>query len=323
MLLFLTAVVAGLALLVWSADRFVYGASGLASLLGIPPLIIGLTVVGIGTSAPEMLVSAMAALDGVPGLAIGNAVGSNIANIALVVGATALVLPMTVGSETLKREFPTMFVVMLLVLGLLLDGNLGRLDGVLLLVITVVLMAWVVRIGVGARGEDPLGREYESEIPSEVTLPRAALALLVGLALLILASRLVVWGASGIAAALGVSDLVIGLTVVAVGTSLPELAAAITSALKGEPDIAIGNIIGSNMFNLLPVLAMPGLIHPDAFEPEVLTRDYPIMLALTVALFLMAYGFRGQRRRINRIEGGLLLATFAGYQYLLYRSVAG
>ena len=320
MILYVAAVAAGLVLLVWSADRFVYGASGLAALLGVPPLIIGLTVVGFGTSAPEMLVAAMAALAGSPGLAVGNAVGSNIANIALVLGATALVMPMTVGSETLKREFPTMVVVMLAVLALIADRSLGRGDGLVLVLATVLLLAWVARIGIRARGEDPLRREYASEIPREIGMARALAPLLGGLVLLLVASRLVVWGATNTAAALGVSDLLIGLTIVAVGTSLPELAASVMSALKGEPDLAIGNIIGSNMFNLLPVLAMPALIHPGPLAEGVLLRDYPVMLGLTGALLAMVYGFRKVQRRITRPEGGILLAAFCAYQLLLYVS---
>ncbi len=317
MLEFLAAVIGGLILLVWSAERFVLGASATARNLGISPLIIGLTVVGVGTSAPEMLVSGMAAWGGNTGLSIGNAIGSNIANIALVVGATALVLPIDVNSDTLRREFPVMVFIMLLVLLLLVDGDLGRLDGTLLLSGTALLILWVVRLGVKARRDDPLEQEFEHEIPTAMGSGRAMLLMFTGLLVLLVSSRLIVWGAVNVAQLLGVSDLLIGLTIVAVGTSLPELAASIMSTVKGEPDIAIGNVIGSNMFNLLPVLALPGLIHPGAFDPDALRRDYPIMLLFTLVLFIMAYGFRGPRR-INRIEGAVLLGGFFAYELLLY-----
>ncbi len=317
MLQAVAAIIAGLVLLVWSAERFVFGASATARNLGVSPMLIGLTIVAIGTSAPEMLVSAIAAWEDRPGLAIGNAVGSNIANIALVLGATALVAPMTVASDTLRREFPAMILTMLAVLVLLLDGELGRLDGMLMLAGGALIIGWITLIGARARRGDPLGREYAQEIPATVGTGRALGWTLVGLLLLLLSSRLVVWGAATTAHALGVSDVLIGLTIVAIGTSLPELAASTMSAHKGEPDIAIGNVIGSNMFNLLPVLGLPGLISPGTLPPGVLSRDYPVMLVLTLALFAMAYRFRTPRR-INRLEGGVLLTAFFAYQALLY-----
>ena len=318
MLVSLAVVVAGIALLVWSADRFVYGAAGTAHALGVSPLIIGLTVVGMGTSAPEMLVAAIAALEGSPGLALGNAVGSNIANMALVLGVTIVVMPMTVSSGVLKREFPAMAAVMVLALLLMLDGDLGVPDGAVLVAATALLLFWATRMGLQSRGADPLTAELTAEIPTDLSTGRALLHALFGLVLLLLASRMVVWGAVEIATELGVSDLLIGLTIVAVGTSLPELAASVASALKGEPDLALGNIIGSNMFNLLPVLAMPALLAPGPVDPAILQRDYPVMLALTVMLFAMAYGFRGNKRRINRFEGLILLTSFFAYQWLLY-----
>lgn len=320
MLASLAAVVLGFALLIWSADRFIVGAAGLARHLGVSPLIIGLTIVGFGTSAPEMLVSAFAAWQGNPGLAVGNAVGSNIANIALILGATALVAPLTVRSRTLRRELPLLNLVMIFSLVLVIDGHLGRLDGALLLGGLVLLMGYLVRTGL-REGADPMAQEYAEEIPAELPAAWALFWLAAGLLLLLASSRLLVWGAVDIAQALGVSDLIIGLTIVAVGTSLPELAASVMSARKGEPDIAIGNVIGSNLFNTLGVLAVPGLIAPAALPGEVLTRDYPVVLGLTALLFAFAYGFRGPGR-INRIEGAVLLACFLGYQFLLYRSTA-
>ncbi len=315
------AVLSGLIFLVWSAERFVHGAAGLARNLGVPPLVIGMTIMGFGTSAPEMLVSAMAASSGNPGMGVGNALGSNIANIALVLGATALIMPLTVGSGILRREFPVLFAVTLLAGGLMLDGELGVLDGGILLGATGMLVVWMIWLGkrpqpavgnVQGAAEDPLSSEFDQEIPADLSTRQATFWVILGLVGLVVSSKLLVWGAVDIAQALGVSDLVIGLTIIAIGTSLPELAASVMSALKGEDDMAVGNVIGSNMFNLLAVLALPGLIAPSMLDPAVLQRDFPVVVALTVALFLMAYGFRG-RGRINRLEGGLLLTAFIVY----------
>ena len=317
MLIFSLAVLSGFVLLVWGADRFVAGASATARNLGVSPLIIGLTIVGFGTSAPEILVSGVASTLGNPGLAIGNALGSNITNIALILGATALIAPLDVHSDTLKREFPILLGIMALALLLLLDGELGRIDGLVLLTGLVVMIYWMVSLGLKSRHSDPLEDEFASELPPEMGMARALGWLVAGLLILLFSSRLLVWGAVGIAHEFGVSDLVIGLTIVAIGTSLPELAAAVVSALRQEHDIAIGNVIGSNMFNLLAVLGLPGLIHPGPVAAEVLSRDYPVMIGLTLALFAMAYGLRGPGR-INRLEGLLLLLAFAGYQFTLY-----
>jgi len=317
------AVVGGLVFLVWSAERFVHGAAGLARNLGVSPLIIGMTIMGFGTSAPEMLVSGMAASSGNPGMGIGNALGSNIANIALVLGVTALIMPLTVNSGILRREFPVLFAVTLLAGVLMLDGELGVPDGAILLGSTALLIIWMIWLGkrsqpvapdsqITAPAADPLTSEFEREVPTSLSTGQAVFWAVLGLVALVLSSKLLVWGAVDIARDLGVSDLVIGLTIIAIGTSLPELAASVMSALKGEDDMAVGNIIGSNMFNLLAVLALPGLIAPGVLEPAVLQRDFPVVVALTLVLFLMAYGFRGPGR-INRLEGGLLLTCFAGY----------
>ncbi len=318
LLLPVAAVIGGFAVLVWGADRFVLGAAATARNLGVSPLVIGLTIVGIGTSAPEILVSAMAAWQGNPALGVGNALGSNITNIGLVLGATALILPLVVRSETLRREYPLMFAIMLFTLMLLLDGEMSRLDGVLLLAGLVAMVIWMVRLGL-RRDHDPMEDEFEQEIP-RLTTGRALAWLFLGLVLLLASSRLLVWGAVDIAQAFGISDLVIGLTIVAIGTSLPELAASVMSALRGEPDIAIGNVIGSNMFNLLAVLGLPGLIHPTALAPEVLNRDFAFMIGLSIALFLMAYGFRGDGR-ISRLEGALLLGGYGAWLCVLYLNV--
>lgn len=314
------AVIGGCVFLVWGADRFVIGAAATARNLGVAPLIIGLTIVGFGTSAPEMLVSAVAAWQGNSGLAVGNAIGSNITNIALVLGLTALITPVAINSKLLRRELPILAATMIAGLLLLVDGELSRLDGVILLCGLLVMVVWMVRSSLAGHDSDPLKVNFNEEIPADMPMPRALFWLGVGLLVLLLSSKVLVWGAVGIAAALGVSDLIIGLTIVALGTSLPELAASIVSVRKGEPDIAVGNIIGSNLFNLLAVLAIPGLIHPLEIGTEVLTRDYPIMIGLTLVFFVMAYGFHSPGRRVNRLEGAILVACYLGYQTLLYFS---
>ena len=317
--LFGLAVIVGLGLLSWSADRFVTGASELARELGVSPMIIGLTIVAFGTSAPEMLVSAMAAWQGNSGLAIGNAVGSNIANMALVLGVAALITPLMVQSRTLSREFPLMVLVMLAALALLWDGELTRVDGVVLLVGMFLLVLWTIHLARTAPADDPLESEYAEELPGDVSSGAAWWLLLSGLLLLLISSRLLVWGAVGIAEMFGVSDLVIGLTIVAVGTSLPELAASVAAVRKGEHDMAVGNIIGSNLFNILAVLGIAGVIGPGGFDAEVLTRDFPIMIGLAVALYLMARGLRKTGHGcIQRWAGALLLAVFVAYQAWLF-----
>lgn len=318
MLLALLAILGGFIVLIWSADRFVAGASSLASNLGVPPLIVGLTIVGIGTSAPEMLISGLAAGQGNAGLGIGNAVGSNIANMGLILGITALYRALDVGSRTLRREMPLMIGVTLIAYLLVADHHLGHWDGGILLFGMVVFLAWLVYTAEHTDADDPLRAELQTEITSTTMGPAAsALWFLLGLVLLIASSKLLVWGAVEIAGMLGVSDLVIGLTIVAIGTSLPELATCLTAAKKGESDIAIGNIIGSNLFNLLAVLALPGIIAPGAVLPEVLNRDFPILTVITLIFALTAYGLH-KHGRITRWEGGLLLLGYVGYQGLLY-----
>ena len=314
-LLSIAAIVIGLGLLVWGAERFVHGASAIAKNYGVSPLIIGLTIVGIGTSAPEILISTIAAYQGNPALAVGNALGSNIANIALVLGITAIVMPLTVKSETLRREYPIMFAVMLLALVLVVDYHLGHLDGLILISGLFVMLYWMIQQG-RKQKRDPMEREFEQEIP-DISNKNAFLWFVIGLTLLIISSRGLVWGSVNIAQAIGISDLVIGLTIVAIGTSLPELAASVMSALKKEHDIAVGNIIGSNMFNMLVVFGIPGLVAPHTLETSVLERDFPFMIGLSIALFIMAYGFKKQGR-INRFEGGLLLCGYTAYMVTLY-----
>lgn len=306
------AVLFGLALLVWSADRFVDGSASAARHFGMPPLLIGMVIVGFGTSAPEMLVSALAAMQNNPGIALGNAYGSNITNIALILGITALISPIAVHSQVLRKELPILTVVTLLAAYQLWDGRLTRFDALVLLGVFAGVMAWTIVQGMRKK-TDALGQEMEAELSGQ-TMPmnRALLWVIVGLLLLIASSRILVWGAVEIAHGFGVSDLIIGLTIVAVGTSLPELASSVIAARKGEHDIALGNILGSNLFNTLAVVGIAGVIRPMAVAPEVLTRDMLVMGSLTLALFIIGWGVRGPGR-INRSEGALLLACYVGY----------
>jgi cation:H+ antiporter len=312
MLLPLAALAAGLAALLYAADRFVEGAAATARHLGVPALVIGMVVVGFGTSAPELLVSGLAAADGAPGVALGNAYGSNIANIALILGVTALVAPITVRSRVLRRELPILLAVTAVAALQLVDGSLTRLDAAVLLTVFGALMGWTIAQG-RRDGRDPLATEVDQEL-AQAPLPlRAAIVrLVVGLVLLILASRVLVWGAVRLAEAAGVPDLIIGLTIVAIGTSLPELASSLAAARKGEHDLALGNVLGSNLFNTLAVVGLAAAIRPIDVAPEVLTRDVVAMGAATVALVLFGLRRRGPGR-LNRGEGAVLVAAYAGY----------
>lgn len=314
------AIVFGLALLVWSADRFVEGSAATAGHFGMPPLLIGMVIVGFGTSAPEMVVSAIAASQGNPGIALGNAYGSNITNIALILGLTALIKPITVQSQVLRKELPILLLVTALAVWQLWDGSITRTDGIVLLAVFAVLMTWTVRVGM-RRKPDTLGEEVAQELTgADIPLRRGILWLVVGLVLLVVSSRILVWGAVVVAQAFEVSDLVIGLTVIAIGTSLPELAASLVAVRRGEHDIALGNILGSNLFNTLAVVGIAGTITPVTVGPEVLTRDVLVMVVLSVSLFFMGYGIRGRPGRINRFEGLALLACYVGYIGYLLRT---
>ena len=317
MLYYVAAILAGFLLLVWSADRFICGASATARNLSVSPLIIGLTIVGFGTSAPEMLVAAIAAAEGSPGLAIGNAIGSNIANITLVLGTAALIMPLSVNSRILRKELPLLLGAMTLMLLLIQDKHLGRTDGLVMTSSMLLLMWWIARQAMINRTQDPMYSEFEKELPQPMSTPLALMWLVSGLVLLVVSSRILVWGAVELAIEFGVSDLLIGLTIIAVGTSLPELAASVAGALKNSHEIAIGNVVGSNMFNTLAVMGIPGLIYPSTLDAGVLDRDVPVVFALTIALVIMVYGYRRQGR-INRLEGAILLACFIGYQILLF-----
>ena len=315
MLMAIGAIIAGLILLVWSADKFVEGSATTASHFGTPPLLIGMVVVSFGTSAPEMAVSALAASQGNPGLALGNAYGSNITNIALILGITALLAPIAVHSQVMRKELPILILVTAFAGWQLWDGDLSRMDAIGLMLAFVVLIGWSIYQGL-RQPDDALAKEMTEEVHA-MPVRKAILWLVVGLLLLIVSSRILVWGAVDLATTFGISDLVIGLTIVAVGTSLPELASSIIAARKGEHDLALGNILGSNLFNTLAVVGIAGLIAPMPVAPEVLTRDFPVMAALTLVLFAMCYGFRGPGR-VNRFEGSALLLAFVAYTvYLL------
>ena len=312
MLLSIAALLSGLLLLIWSADRFVEGASATARHFSVPPLLVGMVIVGFGTSAPELVVSVLAAAQGNPSLALGNAWGSNIVNMGLILGITALIAPIHVRSQVLRREMPLLIGVTALSAVLAWDLLLSRLDAFVLLVAFAAIMVWSIRQAM-SHTDDALATETEGEWQAHpMGLPRALLWLGLGLVVLVGSSRLLVWGAVDIALAMGVSDLVIGLTVVAVGTSLPELASCVAAARKGEDDIALGNVLGSGLFNTLAVVGLAGAIAPMDLEPAALTRDLPVMGGLTLLLFQMGRGWR-RPGRINRWEGGGLLAVYLGY----------
>lgn len=322
MLVATVAVIAGLLLLMWSADKFVDGASATALHAGMPPLLIGMVVIGFGTSAPEMVVSALAASQGNPSLALGNAYGSNITNIALILGITALISPIAVHSQVLRRELPILIGVTAASIALLWDLQLGHWDAAALLGLFTLIMGWSIYNGIKAPS-DRLAAEMTEDLATHpMSLPKAITWLLVGLVLLVVSSRMLVWGAVSIAQGLGVSDLVIGLTVVAVGTSLPELASSVVAARRGEHDLALGNIIGSNLFNTLAVVGIAAGISPFAVESVVLTRDTSVMVVVTLMLLLMAYGW-GRQGRINRYEGATLVAAYLAYTgYLVLGVIA-
>lgn len=321
MLLAIAAILVGLVLLVWSADRFIDGAAATAAHLGVPSLLIGILIIGFGTSAPEMMVSALAALDGNPGLALGNAYGSNIANIGLILGVVALVSPLAVHSQVIRQELPLLGLATLIAGALLLNGTISRLDGVLLLVMLVGVMTLSV-IRARRQGGDALGANTQESMAEHPMSLRAGIVwTLVGLLLLIVSSRLLVWGAVYVAQAFGVSDLIIGLTVVALGTSLPELASSIAAVRKNEHDLVLGNVVGSNLFNLLAVVGLAAVIAPIDVDAEVLVRDWPVMAVLTLALLIFGIGLRGQGR-INRFEALTLLLAYLGYNaYLVHTLV--
>ncbi len=306
-------VIVGLLFLIWGADRFVHGAAATARNLGIPPLLIGLTIVAMATSAPEILISVVAALRGEPDLAIGNAIGSNIANVGLVLGVVALLRPVELKSATLRREMPALLAVSLLTVSLFLDSYRGRVDGLVLLAGLVIVMIWLVRLGLRSSASDPLQAEFDAEIPKHMSMRVAVFWLVVGIATLLIGAELMVDGAIDIAKILGVSEVVIGITLVALATSLPELAVSAVAAFRGEYGLAIGNIVGSNIFNLLAVIGVAATIHPAVLPPSVLSLHIFVMVAFTLVLFAMTYEYEG-RGKITRVEGLALIAAYLAYQ---------
>jgi cation:H+ antiporter len=320
MLIPLLAMVVGFIALVWGADRFVSGAASTALHFGVPKSVIGLTVVSIGTSMPEVLVSVAAALDDNPLLAVGNAVGSNIVNIGLVLGVTAMFVPLPFAKGVLRTELPWLLVATVGTMVLCFDLELSRLDGLILLAGLGYVMFRLLRYQ--SQPEAQVTGDLAAELEELPDLGRgqALFWLAAGLVVLLVSARVLVWGAVEMALMLGVSELIIGLTVVAAGTSLPELAATFGAAIKGQTEIAIGNVVGSNLFNLLAVLAVPAVISAPAVGIEVLWRDCGMMLALTVAVALFAYAI-GSRPVITRFEGAVLLLAWIGYTLVLLQQV--
>lgn len=311
----------GLVFLVWSADKLVFGAAALARNVGISPLVIGMTILAMGSSAPEMMVSATAALDGKTDTAVGNVLGSNIANIALILGITALIKPLSISSAVLRRELPLMIGVTILAGVLLWDSHLGFYEGILLFVLFAAFIVAMLRISRNEKKNgDVLIEEQESEVPEGVSNAKAAIWVVIGLIVLPLAADVLVDNAVIIAQYFGMSDLVIGLTIIAVGTSLPELAASLAGVMKGEDDMAVGNIIGSNVFNILAVMGILGILNPSVLSEFAMSRDFWVMLGVSLLLVAMALG---KSRSINRAEGAVLFCCFIGYQaYLIMNMTA-
>lgn len=313
MMLSVAAILAGLLLLFWGADRLVIGAAATARNLGVSPVLIGLVIVGFATSAPEMLISAVASIENAPGLAVGNAVGSNIANLGLVLGVSVLLTPLAVPSKILHHEFPLVLAVTGLTYLLFLDNTLSRIDALLLLLTLAILTISLIILGTRSNRLAPLNEKYASEVPNEIGAGKATFWLIGGLITLLVGSELLVNGATDAARRIGVSELVLGVTVIAIGTSLPELAVAVAGALKRECDLVIGNVLGSNIFNLLAVIGIAGAIQPHELSPGVLTLHYPLMTVITLAVFILAYNRRAKVQLTRSIGAGLLV-TFVVYQ---------
>lgn len=321
---FFVCVVLGLFFLTVSADKFVDSASAVAKYLGMPPLLIGMLIIGFGTSAPEMVVSILASLEGNPGIALGNAYGSNITNIALILGATAIFRPITVESQVIRRELPLLTLITILSIGLIYDLHLSRLDSIILLIIFLAFMGWSIYQSLKNKN-DMLAQEVEKELVEDNTpssMKKVYVTLIISFIILIVSSRVLVYGAVGIATYLGISDLIIGLTIVALGTSLPEFASSIIAVKKGESDLALGNVIGSNLFNTLIVVGLSGAINPLNIDADFFNRDTLVMFILTVSLFFLGFGFNGPGK-ITRVKGSLLVLFYCAYVgYLLMNSLA-
>ena len=319
MLLASLAILIGLPVLLWSAGKFVGGAASVANHFGVSPLLIGMLIIGFGTSAPEIIVSIFAAFQGNSGIALGNAYGSNIANILLILGLTAIISPIAVKSEIIKKELPVLLGITFFAAWQVWDLSVSKDDAFSLLGLFVLLLSWSIYHGMKG-DKDALADEYDEEINSnEGTVKTHVMWLIAGLLLLVASSRMLVWGAVEVATFFGVSDTIIGLTVIAIGTSLPELASSLMAVKKGEHDLAIGNVIGSNMFNTLAVVGIAGTIQPMAVGSEFLYRDVMVMFASTIALFIFCIGIKRQGR-LNRLEGGAFVLAYAAYTYWLIQA---
>jgi cation:H+ antiporter len=329
MLLPFLAIVVGLIVLVWSADRFVDGAASAAKHFNIPALLIGVVIIGFGTSAPELVVSALASLEGNPGIALGNAYGSNITNIALILGITALVSPIAVDAQARRSTLPLLTLASIFAALLLFDDYLSRLDAIGLLLVFTALMGWTIYQGMrdqpsascSSPRDIPIPKELQEGLAHPMPMKFALIWLVLGLVLLIASSRMLVWGSVEVAESLGVSDLIIGLTIIAIGTSLPELASSVVAARKGEHDMVVGNILGSNVFNTLAVVGIAGAIHPLEVSHEVLTRDVATMLVLTLSLFVLGHARNKGNGLITRRKGLLLVSAYVMYTLWLASSV--
>ncbi len=313
-LLPIIALLAGFILLIWSADTFTENGAKIANIFKVSPLVIGLLIFGFGTSAPEMLISGLAAIDGNTGLSVGNAIGSNIFNIALVLGISAIISPIKVKSEILKKEWVFLMLTTLIAGLLLWDKYLGLVDGLILISLLIAFLVYTLITDKNSHSNE--FDRFVEKIDKNQTM-KTWIMLIVGLVVLISSAKLIVWGGVEVAKFFKVPDLIIGLSIIALGTSLPELAVSITSVLKKQYEMVIGNVIGSNLFNTLAVLAIPGLIHPSKVTDEVITRDYPVMLLLTLLLFILSYKFH-KRHMVNRFEGVVLVSIFSIYMWQLF-----
>lgn len=327
MSMYIAATILGICVLVYSASVFVDGASGIAKYFNLPSLLIGILIVGFGTSAPEIFVSIVASIDGASGIALGNAYGSNISNIALILGITAIIRPIYLNSSILRKELPLLTTITLISLYQIIDKRISRFDSAFLLIFFIGFVAWTCYSAFKKTHEkdDPFITQVEQvklkQKPSSLYI--SFFKLILGLCFLILSSKSLVWGATNIAKILNVSDMIIGLTVVAIGTSLPELATSIIATVKGEHDLAFGNVIGSNIFNSLCVVGIAGTIKPFKISTEIITRDMAFMFFLTLSLFIIGYGFKGRKGRVNRFEGMLLLSSYLIYLYFLIIKAKG
>lgn len=315
------SVVVGLIILVWSSDKFVDAAANTASILKVSPFVVGMVIVGFGTSAPELIVSLQAALEGNPGVAIGNAFGSNIANMTLILGSAALLQPLLINKIAIKRDLPILIAITLFVGVLTFDLFLSRIDAIILLALLGIIMTWQT---LNAKHKNLMPEEFEFDAQDQNhkdgeqgknPLFKNLVWIIIGLVLLVVSAKMLVWGSVIIARSFGISDLVIGLTLVAVGTSLPELAASVTAAIKGKADLAVGNVIGSNLFNTLGVLGVAGAVAPLELERNMLVRDLPITLIITIAM--LGLGMQ-KSHKIQKWQGGILLLVFVGFQVSLF-----